>query len=245
MRRFVVVLIVVIFLIDILQAQRDIPKFKPEYELKKRLRFGILFGINTYGFNIDRKNNDLNLYADIPKLSAGFHVGIVTDLKLFSLLSLRLLPTVTFVSRQVSFYNNENEIYLDLTNGMKGNTTVESIFLEFPLLFKYKSKRINNYQIYLVAGPDIQFDMSSPTSLSISDGKYISLEAMDYGYEVGVGLDQYLPYFKLSTELKFYSGFSNVLSSRVIDDADFETDIFIKSIEKLTTYGFKLSVHFE
>jgi hypothetical protein len=230
---------------SVLMAQKDIPQFKPEYELKKRLRFGILFGINTYGFNIDRKNNDLNLYADIPKLSAGFHVGIVTDLKLFSSLSLRLLPTVTFVTRQLSFYNSENEVYLDITHGMKGNSTVESIFLEFPLLFKFKSKRINNYQIYFVAGPDIQFDMSSPTSLNISEGKYISLEAMDYGYEIGVGLDQYLPYFKLSTELKFYSGFSNVLSDSVIEDADFETDIFIKSIDKLTTYGFKLSVHFE
>lgn len=236
---------VFMFIASVLHAQKDVPQFKPEYELKKRLRFGILFGINTYGFNIDRKNNDLNLYADIPKLSAGFHVGIVTDLKLFSSLNLRLLPTVTFVTRQLSFYNSENEVYLDATHGMKGNTTVESIFLEFPLLFKFKSKRINNYQIYFIAGPDIQFDMSSPTSLNISEGKYISLEAMDYGYEVGVGLDQYLPYFKLSTELKFYSGFSNVLSDSVIEDADFETDIFIKSIDKLTTYGFKLSVHFE
>lgn len=226
-------------------AQREIPKFKPEYELKRRLHFGFTLGVNTAGFNIHRNNTAMGLYADMPKLSAGFHVGIVSDLRLFRNLNLRFLPTVTFVQRHLAYYNKKNEIYKNDANGVYANMSFESTFLEFPLLLKYKAKRVNNHIVYVVAGPVFSTDLAAYKKLNRDDGIYVRLESIDFGYEIGVGYDRFLPFFKLSTELKFYSGFSNMLSPDAIKDTDIDTQMFVDAVEKITSYGFKLSFHFE
>ena len=40
-----------------------------------------------------------------------------------------------------------------------GKVSIESIFLEAPLLVKYKSKRLNNHRPYVIGGVNYRFDM--------------------------------------------------------------------------------------
>lgn len=244
MRKILLIIAAILFSFSIF-AQRNIPQFKPNYEFKKRLHFGFTVGLNSVGFNYKRTATPLGLFADSPSSAMGFHVGIVTDLRIFDGVSFRFLPTVSFIERQVTFYNKKNEVYVNSINKVDAAMKFESTFLEFPLLIKYKGKRINNYMPYVVFGVVPVMDLAAYKELNRDEGIYLRLKNFDLGYEFGVGLDYFLPYFKFSTELKFYGGFLNILSDDVIEDPDVNTTIFVNSLERMSTYGFKLSFHFE
>jgi len=226
-------------------GQREIPQFKPNYETKKSLHFGFTLGLNTVGFNFKRNASDVKIFADMPSNPAGFHVGIVTDLRLMKGVSLRFLPTVSFIERRVVFYDQKNEIYVNDANKVSADMKFESTFLEFPLLIKYKGRRINNYLPYVVFGAVPMLDLAAYKELNRDEGIYLRLKNFDLGYDIGVGIDYFLPYFKFSTELKFYGGLMNILSDDVITDPDVNTEVFVDAIQRMSTYGFKLSFHFE
>ena len=85
-------------------------------------------------FGFTRPGTDTVYFADVSRPNPGFQVSIVSDLRLGDRLSLRFLPGITFGSRQFSFYDED---------GLVSQQTVESNFLDFPLLLKYKSFRVN------------------------------------------------------------------------------------------------------
>ena len=103
-------------------------------------------------------------------------------------------------------------VYTD-SNFSKENITkqVESTYLEFPLDLKFKSTRIDNYRIYILAGWKYAIDMVSQAKVLAKDKEIVKLKKHDYGYEIGVGFDFYLTYFKFSPEIKMYNGLTNLL----------------------------------
>ena len=64
------------------------------------------------------------------------------------------------------------------------------------------------------------------------------MRPLDFYFEIGAGLDFYLTYFKLSTELKMSYGLKDVL----IHEPDVE---YNSVIEELKSKMFLLSLHFE
>ena len=70
---------------------------------------------------------------------------------------------------------------------------------------------------------------------------YIRLKPFDYYWELGFGVDSYLQYFKLSTELKLSIGFSDVL----VHDYNTSHPQFVSSIDQLLSRIIMLSFHFE
>ena len=114
---------------------------------------------------------------------------------------------------------------------------VESTYLELPLELKYKSKRVNNYRAYVLAGFKYGIDMVSQAKVKAQDPDVIKLSRNDYGYEIGFGLDCYLDLFKFSPEIKMFQGIPNIL---VDDPAAYST-----SIKSLRSRIFTLSFTFE
>ena len=60
---------------------------------------------------------------------------------------------------------------------------------------------------------------------------------MDFYYEIGIGVDFYLPYFKFSTEIKYEVGTMNVLKP--------DKSQFTSAIERMNSKMIVLSFHFE
>ena len=73
----------------------------------------------------------------------------------------------------------------------------------------------------------------------------IMLKQVDYGVEVGVGIDFYLPYFKLCPELKFYFGLGDVLERERPEIADITDMKYTHALSKLTSRLIVLSFNFE
>jgi len=210
----------------------------PGYDYKW-IHFGFMVGLNTmdFGFKRPASIEDSLLFADVSKTNPGFQVSIVSDLRLGDRFSLRFLPGITFGSRTVSFYNDRDSIYSLDSDGQ----TVESNFLDFPLLLKYKSRRVNNYRPYLVGGLNMRYDMAARKDYD-DDGPWIRLEPMDFYAEFGFGIDFFLQYFKFSPELKVSVGFRDVLVHNPAGGSRYK---YANSINKLNSYLVMLCFYFE
>jgi hypothetical protein len=210
----------------------------PGYDYKW-IHFGFMVGLNTMDFGFKRPAliEDSILFADVSKPNPGFQVSIVSDLRLGDRFSLRFLPGITFGSR--SFYFFEEGKVMD--DSLISQQTVESNFLDFPLLLKYKSRRVNNYRPYLVGGVNMRYDMAARKDYD-DDGPWIRLEPMDFYAEFGFGIDFFLQYFKFSPELKVSVGFKDML---VHDPAGGANYRYANSINKLNSYVIMLCFYFE
>ena len=202
---------------------------KPGYDYKW-IHFGFMVGLNTMDFSFDRPAGsglDTLYFADISKPSPGFQVSIVSDLRMGDRLSLRFLPGITFGSREFSFYDED---------GLAKTLNVESNFLDFPLLVKYKSWRVNNYRPYLIGGVDVRYDMAARKAYE-SGAAFVRLKPLDFYLEFGFGIDFFLQYFKFSPELKVSAGFRDVKVH--------EQDRYGNSIKRLNSYVVMLCFYFE
>lgn len=210
----------------------------PGYDYKW-IHFGFMVGLNTMDFGFKRPAliEDSILFADVSKPNPGFQVSIVSDLRLGDRLSLRFLPGITFGSRSFYFFERGTVI----TDSLISRQTVESNFLDFPLLLKYKSRRVNNYRPYLIAGVNMRYDMAARKDYD-DDGPWIRLEPMDFYAEFGFGIDFFLQYFKFSPELKVSAGFRDML---VHDPAGGANYRYANSINKLNSYVIMLCFYFE
>ena len=119
---------------------------------------------------------------------------------------------------------------------------IESSMLDFPLLVKYKAKRINNYRPYLLAGGSVRYDLAAKKNFDEEQKEYVILKPLDVYFETGFGIDFYLPYFKFSTELKLSFGLLNVMNSSKISSTHPE---YQRSLTKLNSNIVMFSLHFE
>jgi hypothetical protein len=114
---------------------------------------------------------------------------------------------------------------------------LSSTFIEFPLLIKYKSKRINNYRFYLVGGVNPKLDLAAKKKIPDEFMPMIRLKQPDIYGEFGMGVDFYLPYFKFSPEIKLGVG--------MLDNAVRDYTEYTSSMKYLRSKIVMLSFHFE
>lgn len=194
------------FLLAITVAQQATAQRNNPYYDNKRIHFGFLVGLNGSTFQMMQEAanfavNDTLQYIR-PGWGPGFHLGIIGDLRLAEHATLRLTPTLMFSQRNLA-YTFENP-----KNNIERNIQMANI--DIPLLLKLRSDRIGNFRLYLIGGFKYSIDMASQEKV-VSDVERVKTLRSDYAYELGLGADIYLPYFKFSPEIKFSQGLQNVL----------------------------------
>ena len=200
---------------------------------EKAIHFGFCVGLNVMDFSITPSFTHYrtdSLLACVSDLSAGFHIQVVSAARFTDNLELRFLPGVAFGQRDLSFYRGDR-LY-------EKSQTLESSYIELPWLIKYKSKRVNNYRVFLVGGLNPRFDLAK--TYREDDGIYMDLKLNDLCYELGGGFDFYFPYFKLSIELRGSWGMFNVLNRRSTPHPEFQN-----AIEKLRSSAYMISFYIE
>jgi len=216
-------------------GQKQKPKNESWYD-EKLLHFGFSLGFNAMDFNITPSQSFLesdSLYPEVSTLNPGINIQIVTDVRPGKYFDVRFLPGVSFGQRVISYYRNR--VLYDTPQRL------ESSFLEFPLLLKYKGDRLNNVRPYVIGGLNYRYDLAGKREFDEERTVYIRLKRPDLYYEVGAGLDFYLTYFKLSVELKMSTGIRDVL----VKEADIRHPEYFSAIEKMKSQIWVLSFHFE
>ena len=204
----------------------------------KRIHFGFTIGFNTMDFKLTPSMNTFGtdsavLIPEINNLAPGFHVSVISSLRLTHHFDLRFLPGISLGQRKVLFYDSDQKVVSEMK--------IESTFIDLPLSLKYKATRIINTRPYLMAGINVRNDMARNKEFNEDEEIYIKFKPFDIYYEIGVGIDFYLPYFKFSTEIKYSVGTFNNISSDSADDYPQYAD----AIDKLNSRMFMVSFHFE
>ena len=176
--------------------------------------FGFLLSYNTADFFVKLKPNapftDSLLVLDHVR-QPGFNLGIVSSFNMTPNVSLRVIPTLSFQDRVLNYrFRKSDGTFIGF------DKPVESTWLEFPVLLKLRSDRINNFAVYVITGGKFSIDMASQKDVNneIDEEIVVKLNKYDYSAEAGGGMDMFLPYFKFGMELKFAVGIPNLL----IDD---------------------------
>ena len=198
--------------------------------------FGFLLSYNTSDLFVKMKPSSLTdtlLTLDHIR-QPGFNLGIVASYNMNKNLSVRFLPTLSFQERKLQYKfrrGDGQEVFFQ--------KPVESTYLEFPVLLKFRSDRINNFAVYMIGGGKFAIDMASQKDVNnaLDDEVVIKLAKYDYAAEVGGGVDMFLPYFKFGIELKTSLGFPNLL---IDDDTRFS-----RPIESLKSKSWVLTFTFE
>lgn len=223
-------------------AQKQRPKNESWYD-EKLIHFGFSLGFNTMDFRITPSQDYIeadSIYPEVSKLNPGINIQIVTNLRPGRYFDIRFLPGVSFGQRNVRYYKVPDNPDKDpvLFNEQQ---RLESSFLEFPLLLKYKGDRLNNVRPYVIGGFNLRYDLAAKKEFDDEKPVYIRLKRPDLYYETGAGLDFYLRYFKLSVELKLSNGISNVL----VDERASGHPQFRDAIEKMKSQIWIIAFHFE
>jgi hypothetical protein len=216
-------------------GQQEKPKNVSWYD-DKLLHFGFSVGFNTMDFNITPSQANMkkdSLYPSVAILNPGINIQIITDFRPARFFDIRFLPGVSFGQRTIRFYKDQV-----LVNDRQ---RLESSFLEFPLLLKFKGARLNNVRPYVIGGLNFRYDLAGKKEYDEDKPVYVRLQRGDLYYEFGPGLDFYLPYFKLSVELKVSTGTRDVL---VHDPANLQPQ-YVNAIQKMRSQIWIIAFHFE
>lgn len=179
------------------------------------------------------EGEDVNYFSDVSSLIPGFNVNGIADFRLSENFHLRTLPGLAFGQRNIDFYVNGSESIEQLK--------VESSFIEVPLMIKYSAVRTSNFRPYLIAGTNFRIDMAAYKKLNYEDKVWLKTIKGDIYYEFGFGLDFFLQYFKFSTEIKWSSGFLNVLTRDYLEEAEG----YVNAIDHMQSQLLVISFHFE
>ena len=222
----------------------------------KLIHFGFTLGINTLDFAVENYNPigenpagfdpqiwqldkrqityNSQVRSDVAEVVPGFTVGIVTSLRLARDFNLRFLPGLSFGERRLTYNIDVWDIYNDEAMTYY---SIKSTFLDFPLLLKYKARRINNDRPYVIVGAAYRHDISRTAEEDL-----VSLKSGGFYAETGVGWDHYFTFFRFSLEAKVSLGLNNQLGP---PPADTQRQYYSQSIKSLKSNIFTLSFHFE
>lgn len=230
------ILILLILLIPVAAtAQKAKPKNDSNYD-ERLLHFGFSMGLNTMDFIPKMNPLDTNNWtAEVVSLKPGINIQIVMDYRPATYFDIRFLPGVSFGQRNLNFYDKDGVLIND-------KQQLESSFLEFPLMIKTKGMRLNNSRPYLIGGINFRYDLAAKKEYDEQSAVYMRLRKSDLYYEVGAGIDFYLPYFKLTIEAKMSNGLRDML---VHDEPHPFHPQYVNSIESLKSQIWTLSFHFE
>lgn len=197
----------------------------------KTIYFGISMGGNYGTYKIIPKplssDND-TVVSFRGKYGPGFNLGIIGNLQLHEYFDIRFVPSLVFSDKSVEYTYD---------NGRTDKKTVSAIYTDLPLDFRYKSKPIKDFRIFVIAGMRYTYDLNSLSKARNAEDK-LKLSPHDLSVEYGIGFQYYFPYFILAPEFKVSHGILNLNTPN-------EGLINQRLIDKIFSRMFTFTINFE
>ena len=205
------------------------------YTDQRQFHIGFTLGLLTQDLILTQSgfvnDNGEVWFSEIPNYSPGFKVGIIGDAYLSQNINIRIIPTILL--------GDKNFVFKEQSSGEEFNTVIRNNYFSIPLHLKLSAQRTNNYRPYLLLGGYSSMELASNKGLAVL------LKPYDFGIDVGVGCDFYLPMFKLAPELKFSFGLIDILNNDRNDLKDESLLKYANSLTKTTQRMITLSFNFE
>jgi hypothetical protein len=203
---------------------------------KPRLSYGYYLGFNVYDYNIDYTTNVM----DIQVLkSAGLNVGLVGNFRINDYIDIRLEPGLVISRRELNYsYTYFNGISHEEKDLIR---EIQSTFVHIPLLMKFSTKRINNIKPFIVAGFSTALNLSSQqNNPKDNSNNTFRVTKNNLYYELGIGIDLYLTWFKFTPSLR--GVFS--IQDELVNDVD-PNSPWTKNMTQIQTRGLFINFTFQ
>lgn len=212
-------LYIIIALVQSVCAQERTVENRPYCDLRP-LHFGVIVGTHFQGLEFENvgtqrfTDEDGNVVEALvtceqDRSDNGFHVGVLGELRLTDYLAFRIAPTMYFGNRHITFRDLTAKD--DGTMEVTERQDLKTAYIACSMDLIYAAKRFNNHRPYVMMG------ISPMLNLSAKSSDYIRLKSTDLFFEVGMGCDFYLPFFKLRPELKFMYSLGNCLKKGYVN----------------------------
>lgn len=246
--RFYTLYIIALLTSLVASAQERTVENRPYCDLRP-MHFGVIVGTHfqdlefenvgpfTYT-DADGNQQDALVTCDQNTWDSGFHVGVLGEMRMTDYLAFRVAPVMYFANRHIVFTNYKN---LDV----KGEYTqarqdMKSVYVSCSLDLIYAAKRFNNHRPYIMTG------LAPALNLSTKSNDYLQLKKSDIFFEMGMGCDFYLPFFKLRPELKFMYSLGNCLNTEHLKKLkDKNMTPYTGSVNSARSSIIALTFHFE
>lgn len=181
-------------------------------------------------------------------ISPSFAVGIVANFRLGNYFDFRVIPGLSFTQHKMQFtiLQNPGMETEKLMYSPEGNPfledKVECVFLDFPVMIKYKGKRIHNMRPYVIGGMEGKVNFLAGVGYADHTTQELSslkLNRFDLMGTVGAGMDFYMFWFKLGVELRMGYSLFNCIDR--LDGKHFCTN----TIENVKSKQFQVVFTFE
>jgi hypothetical protein len=230
-RTIIVLISFVSFTISPVVGQKGSFNYENKYS-KKNYYFGIALGTNFSKYRVEKHSSLINndsVKTVNTTFGLGFSIGFIANFGLGKNLDFRLLtPTVVFADKTLIYGMANDEII---------EQEVESVLLEFPVYFRYKSKPYNDIRLFVVAGIKYSIDLSTSSNTREAE-ESVQLDMHDLSVELGLGFQVFFPFFILSPEIKFSYGVFDLHRRN-------EALVFSSVMDKVFSRGFSISLNFE
>jgi hypothetical protein len=199
--------------------------------------FGLTLGYNYSNLHISKSNKFLasdSIMSVDPGTSAGIAMGLMATARLNDHFQVRANPQLIIGGSKTIAYT--------LSKSKPGealfqNQVLPATLVSFPIQIKFNSDRIGNFKTYLMAGLKYDIDLSSNSSARNTED-LIKLKPYDFGFELGIGFNFYLPFVTISPEIKISNGLSNI---HQLDPALKYSNTLDKILSRMVVF----SLHFE
>jgi hypothetical protein len=199
--------------------------------------FGLSLGYNSTYLQFNKSplflQSDSIVIAE-PGKSGGVTMGLLATARLNDHFQFRINPQLVIGGSRAISYTLKTP---GLGEGLFQKQTLPSTIVSFPFQLKFNSDRIHNFRTYMMVGLKYDIDLSSNSTARNSED-LIKLKRTDYGYELGLGFNFYLPFVTISPEIKISNGLANL----------HQTDPGLKYsnvLEKIFSRMIVFSIHFE
>lgn len=201
-----------------------------------KIHYGFYLGINQNDFKVNyRPSNFPSTIVEI-KPTLGFNVGLIADFRVHKNVNLRFEPGLISNSKTIYFNNSPT-----LNTERDSIREIGSTYLHLPLVLKLSSDRWNNIRPYVLAG--ISYDHNFSSNQENSDDNFsgeFRMKTSNFMYELGVGVDIYLSFFKFSPSIRGVFA----MNRELIDDNNSNSP-WTSPINIFSTRGVFLNFSFE
>ena len=180
---------------------------------KNRFSYGYFLGFNYYGFDFEYEDEtSQDVEAIQVKSKVGFSVGLLGNMRLNDYLDLRFEPGLYITNRELKY----SEEYFSGMSTPPSETDlkrdIKSTYIHLPLLVKFSAKRLNNFKPFIIGGASMSINLNSnENNTNDNSSGQFRMVTNTYYYEVGVGIDFYLQYFKFTPSIRGVFGINDEL----------------------------------
>ena len=210
------------FASNVVQAQTRRVMNRP-YIDQRRFHYGFLAGLNLQDIELQQNGykdaNGNQWFAEAPNFEPGFSVGILGEFFLTKHLALRVIPTMHFGTKNMTYRNTKNND--------RQYQSIKSTYISLPIDIKFSAERFNNYRPYAMVGVNPMLD------LTVKRQQQLLLKNF------------YWPWFKFIPEIKFCYGLLNIIDKNRDDMTDASQLIFSESIDKGRSKMIVFTLYFE